>query len=130
MRAADDGACFGGAPSDDDCDGDIAATGAAEADAGLPDEDAMYTAASWVPGEEPPEGPSQALASTYEERCRALVEASIAAAASSEVRTALTVRVAAWQSRIGPFLEAQDARPPFNIQECAPLPWPRLPSCG
>ena len=58
---------------------------------------------------------------SYEERCRAHVEALMAAAAAAEVQTELAARVAGWRAKIGPALAAQDARGEFDIQECAPL---------
>eukprot|EP00884_Botryococcus_braunii_P002422 jgi/Botrbrau1/12180/Bobra.0186s0088.1 len=112
----------GGAPSDDEYDGDpLAPDGGVDPD--LPDEAAMYAAATWAPGGDMlgdpgrPGEPGGPMVSSYEEQCRAHVEACIAAAAASEVRSALAVRVSAWQSRIVPLLEEQDGRPPFNIHE-------------
>ena len=59
---------------------------------------------------------------SYEERCRAHVEALMAAAAAAEVQTELAARVAGWRAKIGPALAAQDARGEFDIHECAPFP--------
>jgi len=52
---------------------------------------------------------------TYEEMCRAHVEAYIQAAAAAEVQTDLAARVSGWQRRIAPLLEEEESRPEFDI---------------
>eukprot|EP00873_Tetraselmis_striata_P038572 jgi/Tetstr1/458836/TSEL_045219.t1 len=54
---------------------------------------------------------------SYEELCKAHMDAFIAAAAAAETQTELASRVAGWQSRIEPALEAQEAQGVFDIHE-------------
>eukprot|EP00271_Cylindrocystis_brebissonii_P009216 TRINITY_DN2390_c0_g1_i1.p1 TRINITY_DN2390_c0_g1~~TRINITY_DN2390_c0_g1_i1.p1 ORF type:complete len:1016 (+),score=208.68 TRINITY_DN2390_c0_g1_i1:408-3050(+) len=53
--------------------------------------------------------------SSYEELLRAHIDAMLQKAAAAEVQTGVTARVAQWKDRIGPAIEEQDARPPFDI---------------
>jgi condensin-2 complex subunit H2 len=54
---------------------------------------------------------------TYEELCRAHVEAFITAAAAAEVQTELAARVTSWRAKMAPTLQEEDARPEFDIHE-------------
>ncbi|KAK9810243.1 hypothetical protein WJX72_007164 [[Myrmecia] bisecta] len=60
----------------------------------------------------PPEDPENL---TYEELCRAHIEAFISAAAAAEVQSELASRVSGWRAKIQPILDEQDARPEFDI---------------
>lgn len=60
----------------------------------------------------------QALAlgpeASYEDLCRAHIEAFISAAAAAETQTALGARVSDWRTKIGPILEEQAERDEFD----------------
>jgi hypothetical protein len=56
---------------------------------------------------------------SYEDLCRAHIEALMAAAAAAEVQTGLAARVATWRDKLAPVLAEQDARGDFDIHECA-----------
>lgn len=79
---------------------------------------------AWVAGEAGAAGAEAAAAAaqrdagemTYEELCRAHIEAFISAAAAAEVQTELASRVSTWRAKMAPALEEEDARPEFDIQ--------------
>ncbi|KAG2437466.1 hypothetical protein HXX76_006116 [Chlamydomonas incerta] len=54
---------------------------------------------------------------SYEELCRAHMEALMAAAAARVVQSDLARRVSSWRQRIDPVLQAEEARPAFDIQD-------------
>lgn len=56
---------------------------------------------------------------SYEDKCRAHIEALMAAAAAAEVQTELAARVASWRAKMDPALAEQDARGDFDIHQCA-----------
>lgn len=56
-------------------------------------------------------------APTYEELCRAHVDAIIAAAAAADVQTGLAARVSTWRQRVQPVIDAQDAREDFDMRK-------------
>uniref|UniRef100_A0A061RLH2 Condensin-2 complex subunit H2 n=1 Tax=Tetraselmis sp. GSL018 TaxID=582737 RepID=A0A061RLH2_9CHLO len=54
---------------------------------------------------------------SYEELCKAHLDAFIASAAAAEVQTDLASRVSSWQSKIEPALEVQSQQGAFDIHE-------------
>ncbi|KAK9865033.1 hypothetical protein WJX84_005265 [Apatococcus fuscideae] len=92
----------------------------------VPDLAALELAATWMGGQwdaaapdAPPGTSLMALDSqgpSYEDLCRAHIEAFIDAAAAAEVQTELAARVGEWQGKVCTVLEEQDARPPFDLQ--------------
>ncbi|MEW5302159.1 MAG: hypothetical protein WDW36_004966 [Sanguina aurantia] len=54
---------------------------------------------------------------SYEELCRAHMDAMMAAAAAQQVQSDLAQRVNGWRSKIGPVLHDEETRPGFDIQE-------------
>ena len=72
-------------------------------------------------GHESPGGGAAAESASYEDLCRAHIEAFIAEAAAAEVQTELAARVSGWRARIAPALAAQDARGEFDIHACDPV---------
>ena len=69
---------------------------------------------------EPLGGGAAAEGASYEDLCRAHIDAFIAEAAAAEVQSELAARVSGWRARIAPALAAQDARGEFDIHACGP----------
>lgn len=69
---------------------------------------------------EPSGGGAAAEGASYEDLCRAHIDAFIAEAAAAEVQSELAARVSGWRARIAPALAAQDARGEFDIHACGP----------